>query len=109
MFRSRVLARLLHPCERDIQAPAVSVQVFRSFTAKNGIKKFELETPELVTHLQNKTEDDIEKMTGTRLEVKRTEEQALKDTTKSSESGGPKGPEPTRYTDWEVNGRCSDF
>jgi len=25
------------------------------------------------------------------------------------ESGGPKGPEPTRYGDWEVNGRCSDF
>ena len=22
---------------------------------------------------------------------------------------GPKGPEPTRYGDWEVNGRCSDF
>jgi hypothetical protein len=25
------------------------------------------------------------------------------------EIGGPKGPEPTRYGDWEVNGRCSDF
>jgi hypothetical protein len=25
------------------------------------------------------------------------------------EVGGPKGPEPTRYGDWEVNGRCSDF
>jgi hypothetical protein len=25
------------------------------------------------------------------------------------ETGGPKGPEPTRYGDWEVNGRCSDF
>lgn len=22
---------------------------------------------------------------------------------------GPKGPEPTRYGDWEVKGRCSDF
>jgi hypothetical protein len=27
----------------------------------------------------------------------------------SKEIGGPKGPEPTRYGDWEVNGRCSDF
>jgi hypothetical protein len=26
-----------------------------------------------------------------------------------AEIGGPKGPEPTRYGDWEVNGRCSDF
>jgi hypothetical protein len=25
------------------------------------------------------------------------------------EFGGPKGPEPTRYGDWEVNGRVSDF
>ncbi|HEX3970352.1 MAG TPA: DUF1674 domain-containing protein [Stellaceae bacterium] len=25
------------------------------------------------------------------------------------EIGGPKGPEPTRYGDWEINGRCSDF
>jgi hypothetical protein len=25
------------------------------------------------------------------------------------EIGGPKGPEPTRYGDWEVGGRCIDF
>lgn len=25
------------------------------------------------------------------------------------EIGGRKGPEPTRYGDWEVNGRCVDF
>jgi hypothetical protein len=25
------------------------------------------------------------------------------------EIGGPKGPEPTRYNDWEQKGRCSDF
>lgn len=25
------------------------------------------------------------------------------------ESGGVKGPEPTRYGDWEKNGRCIDF
>ena len=26
-----------------------------------------------------------------------------------SETGGPKGPDPTRYGDWERNGRCIDF
>lgn len=26
-----------------------------------------------------------------------------------TERGGPSGPEPTRYGDWERNGRCSDF
>ncbi|MGE0119390.1 MAG: DUF1674 domain-containing protein [Dongiaceae bacterium] len=25
------------------------------------------------------------------------------------EIGGPQGPEPTRYGDWENNGRCTDF
>ena len=25
------------------------------------------------------------------------------------EVGGRKGPEPTRYGDWEKNGRCTDF
>ena len=28
---------------------------------------------------------------------------------KPVEVGGPKGLEPTRYGDWERNGRCSDF
>ncbi|KAF6173036.1 hypothetical protein GIB67_006412 [Kingdonia uniflora] len=27
----------------------------------------------------------------------------------TGEMGGPKGPEPTRYGDWERGGRCSDF
>jgi len=25
------------------------------------------------------------------------------------EIGGPKGPDPTRFGDWSVNGRCVDF
>jgi hypothetical protein len=28
---------------------------------------------------------------------------------KVEEIGGPQGPEPTRYGDWERNGRVSDF
>ena len=28
---------------------------------------------------------------------------------KVPELGGPSGPEPTRYGDWERNGICSDF
>ncbi|MCR6629441.1 MAG: DUF1674 domain-containing protein [Magnetospirillum sp.] len=33
-----------------------------------------------------------------------TEKQAGKE-----EIGGPEGPEPTRFGDWEKAGRCSDF
>lgn len=28
---------------------------------------------------------------------------------KPAETGGPKGPEPTRYGDWEKGGKCVDF
>ena len=28
---------------------------------------------------------------------------------KTGEVGGPEGPEPTRYGDWEKKGRCIDF
>ena len=27
----------------------------------------------------------------------------------TKEYNGPKGPEPTRYGDWEQKGRCTDF
>ena len=28
---------------------------------------------------------------------------------KPGEVGGPQGPEPTRFGDWEIGGRCTDF
>lgn len=31
------------------------------------------------------------------------------DDARPAEIGGRKGPEPTRYGDWEKNGRCIDF
>ncbi|MGD0490845.1 MAG: succinate dehydrogenase assembly factor 4 [Steroidobacteraceae bacterium] len=32
------------------------------------------------------------------------------ETTRSRlEVGGPRGPDPTRYGDWELRGRCIDF
>jgi hypothetical protein len=36
-------------------------------------------------------------------------ETAAPQPTRPREIGGPKGPEPTRYGDWEFNGRCTDF
>jgi hypothetical protein len=38
-----------------------------------------------------------------------TPEAAQSEVPKPREIGGPKGPEPTRYGDWEYNGRCTDF
>lgn len=40
---------------------------------------------------------------------KPTETNPSKSAVKPREIGGPTGPEPTRFGDWERNGRCSDF
>lgn len=37
------------------------------------------------------------------------EKQRREGGTAAREIGGPKGPEPTRYGDWEKGGRCTDF
>jgi len=37
------------------------------------------------------------------------QEKAGQDKARPKEIGGPSGPEPTRYGDWERNGICSDF
>ena len=37
------------------------------------------------------------------------EDKGAPEAKRPSETGGPKGPEPTRYGDWEKNGRCIDF
>ena len=44
--------------------------------------------------IEPETESDTEK--GTQPSTRR-------------EVGGPRGPEPTRYGDWEKGGRCIDF
>jgi hypothetical protein len=39
----------------------------------------------------------------------RAETKSLESPSKPQEIGGPQGPEPTRYGDWERRGRCIDF
>lgn len=36
-------------------------------------------------------------------------EQSVPESTPPGEIGGREGPDPTRYGDWEKNGRCIDF
>ncbi|MBM3585021.1 MAG: DUF1674 domain-containing protein [Alphaproteobacteria bacterium] len=38
-----------------------------------------------------------------------TGERAPSPAARPDEVGGPKGPEPTRYGDWQIKGRVSDF
>lgn len=50
--------------------------------------------------------DSTEKVEAVPNESSSVENDAAKS---SGEVGGPKGPEPTRYGDWEKKGRCIDF
>jgi hypothetical protein len=53
---------------------------------------------------ERKAPDSIETPHGAR-----PKEPAAAGKKKIPESGGPAGPEPTRYGDWERGGRCVDF
>jgi hypothetical protein len=56
-----------------------------------------------IRHMKEKPREPIEPRPDTSPEAGR------QTAAKPREIGGPKGPEPTRYGDWEHNGRCSDF
>ena len=42
-------------------------------------------------------------------EKNNTKDKLIENVILPKEQDGPKGPEPTRYGDWEKGGRCSDF
>ena len=56
--------------------------------------------------MTDKKKSDSTERPGTLKEPTLDQEQAELPT---EEYGGPKGHEPTRYGDWEKNGRCIDF
>ena len=60
---------------------------------------------------ESPTEDLSEDLAGVQAQDTAMEsEQASSETISDViEHGGPKGLEPTRFGDWEKNGRCSDF
>ncbi|MBT4989480.1 MAG: DUF1674 domain-containing protein [Rickettsiales bacterium] len=58
-----------------------------------------------MSEIYNKSKDTKPDNTTSSNTQKIKKEESLK----PKEVGGPKGKEPTRYGDWEKNGRCSDF
>lgn len=61
--------------------------------------------------MKNHTSKALPALPGNSENKKTSKRQVLVDTPskKVVEFGGPKGPEPTRYGDWEQAGRCTDF
>lgn len=48
---------------------------------------------------------EIDESKGSRIDNKKERKLSAE----AKEIGGPGGPEPTRFGDWEKNGRCIDF
>ncbi len=62
---------------------------------------------DMMTEQTKPQQDAAETVTATEAAPETTETKGPEQ--KPGEIGGPKGPEPTRYGDWEFKGRCSDF
>lgn len=56
-----------------------------------------------------KNRQDLPPAAGRALAEAEARRQALSSVARPLEKGGPSGPEPTRYGDWEIRGIASDF
>ena len=74
-------------------------------TMSDSNKTLQHEGVKLMAQDKNQTNDSDEMSKDTQAERGKTD--ITQRTPK--ETGGPKGPEPTRYGDWERKGRCIDF
>eukprot|EP01023_Acetabularia_acetabulum_P033525 TRINITY_DN3139_c0_g1_i7.p2 TRINITY_DN3139_c0_g1~~TRINITY_DN3139_c0_g1_i7.p2 ORF type:complete len:123 (-),score=11.07 TRINITY_DN3139_c0_g1_i7:537-905(-) len=91
---------------------------FRQFSDVIGNKVPNQESNQkidLTKQLQEQTEENLRKLVenSSRLNVTSNQNQSedipKKEDDESDEIDGPKGLEPTRFGDWERNGRCTDF
>ena len=95
--------------------------VWRLLCRRTLTRGLATETPpqDFLSRHRQRSEKDIDNLTETGWEVKIPKQPVEGDATagedmaaaegKKTELDGPKGPEPTRYGDWERAGRCSDF
>eukprot|EP00887_Chlorella_sp_A99_P006547 scaffold3.g6547.t1 len=65
-------------------------------------------TQDEVMQLLEKARQDKEQQQGPK-ESSEEGDAAAEKPSASGEIGGPKGPEPTRFGDWERGGKCVDF
>ncbi|XVF12651.1 hypothetical protein REPUB_Repub08aG0137400 [Reevesia pubescens] len=102
----------------ELSIPKLSFTSFRSesvtWSASNSASRFvcsSAQQPQL--NLEEKANE--EKLEAVKVENKEEEDEEEEEdgddhvNKETGEVGGPRGPEPTRYGDWERNGRCSDF
>ncbi|KVI07101.1 succinate dehydrogenase assembly factor 4, mitochondrial-like [Cynara cardunculus var. scolymus] len=107
------LHRLLSTPPTGLSRPAIIFSAFRSEFTNSTNRFISNLTENLQTHQDQdgatNEEDKIQKAQGHGEENDEDDGEELDINKETGEYGGPRGPEPTRYGDWERNGRCSDF
>mmetsp|Transcript_37124 Transcript_37124/g.94868 ORF Transcript_37124/g.94868 Transcript_37124/m.94868 type:complete len:117 (-) Transcript_37124:232-582(-) len=112
------LARWAGPALLQLR-PAVSVT-----GGSRALSSFQPEAPGLVSNLEAKAVQELRRLMedqaakpaaageaegGAQQSAELESEAASEERGGNGEVGGPKGKEPTRFGDWERNGRCTDF
>ena len=72
--------------------------------------EWEMSVEKFFSRLETMTDEEVQEMLNKARSLEQEEEERKQRVNASTgEIDGPKGPEPTRFGDWEKNGRCSDF
>ena len=75
---------------------------------KRGMKE-ETERNQWVSEMKEWNEETIQSFMDKLSKIQGDKQEIVVEEKVVKEFGGPKGPEPTRYGDWSVKGRVSDF
>ncbi|MCL7050200.1 hypothetical protein MKW94_018280 [Papaver nudicaule] len=87
-----------------------SESILNSISSKRGIFSTTIKQDNEEDEKKNKSpEISVEEEKTSSSESEEEEEEDYGVNKLTGEIGGPRGPEPTRYGDWEKGGRCSDF
>ncbi|KAJ0847121.1 putative succinate dehydrogenase assembly factor 4 [Helianthus annuus] len=109
-FPMSSLRRLIPSPPPDLRRIAVILSTLRSTTSTRSISN-STESAHNHQHSpinQQETVNEQDKVIKSE-EIEEDDGDELDINEETGEIGGPKGPEPTRFGDWERNGRCSDF
>lgn len=81
----------------------------RSYTVSVTIKDWSSASKRVYQQLKKQPQKEIPAPANTSKKVPGQQAEVDTNSSRPVEVGGPKGPEPTRYGDWEQAGRCTDF
>lgn len=116
----RIFATMVEECKPKLGLPYVKTDFSLNSASRlicSSIPRFQTQEQQQQDHIKGqKTHEEVKIENQSQLDsddVKEddgdTDDDNIHVNESTGEIGGPRGPEPTRYGDWERNGRCSDF